>query len=101
MVNSDEEIDLPYDMLEALERQNEGSKPNIEELESINLLGEGEEPKEIIIEAKFPDTLKDELISLLREYRDIFAWSYQDMPSLDTDIVVHQITLKPECKLVG
>ena len=44
--------------------------------------------------------MKDELIVLLREYRNIFAWSYQDMPGLDTDIVVHQITLKPECKPV-
>uniref|UniRef100_A0A2N9HIG8 Uncharacterized protein n=1 Tax=Fagus sylvatica TaxID=28930 RepID=A0A2N9HIG8_FAGSY len=30
----------------------------------------------------------------------IFAWSYQDMPGLDTDIVVHKIPLKPECKPV-
>jgi hypothetical protein len=35
--NSDEEIKLPNDILEALERQDEGSKPNIEELEIINL----------------------------------------------------------------
>uniref|UniRef100_A0A2N9HYS4 Reverse transcriptase domain-containing protein n=2 Tax=Fagus sylvatica TaxID=28930 RepID=A0A2N9HYS4_FAGSY len=88
MVNSDEEIDLPYDMLEALERQNEGSKPNIEELESINLLGEGEEPKEIIIEAKFPDTLKDELITLLREYRDIFACPKDNFPLPHIDTLV-------------
>ena len=88
-VNSDEEIDLPYDRLKALERQNEGSKPNIKELESINLLGEGEEPKEIKIGANFLATLKDELIALLRDYHNIFAWFYQDMPGLNTDIVVH------------
>ena len=35
MDNSDEEIELPNDILEALERQDEGSKPNIEELEII------------------------------------------------------------------
>ena len=28
---------------------------------------------------------------------DIFAWSYQDMPGLDTDIVEHRFLLKPEC----
>ena len=55
-VNSDKEIGLPYDILKALERQNEGSKPNIEELEPINLSREGEEPKEIKIGAKFPIT---------------------------------------------
>uniref|UniRef100_A0A2N9FMN2 RNase H type-1 domain-containing protein n=1 Tax=Fagus sylvatica TaxID=28930 RepID=A0A2N9FMN2_FAGSY len=43
---------------------------------------------------------KEALIALLREFREIFAWSYQDMPGLDTDIVVHKIPLKPECKPV-
>ena len=28
---------------------------------------------------------------------DIFAWSYQDMPGLDIDIVEHHLPLKPEC----
>uniref|UniRef100_A0A2N9HUQ1 G-patch domain-containing protein n=1 Tax=Fagus sylvatica TaxID=28930 RepID=A0A2N9HUQ1_FAGSY len=39
--NSDEEIELPSDILEALERQDEGSKPNIEELEIVNLANTG------------------------------------------------------------
>uniref|UniRef100_A0A2N9IX63 Uncharacterized protein n=1 Tax=Fagus sylvatica TaxID=28930 RepID=A0A2N9IX63_FAGSY len=47
-----------------------------------------------------PRMISVELIALLKEYRDIFAWSYQDMHGLDTDIVVHQISLKPECKPV-
>uniref|UniRef100_A0A2N9HSQ0 Retrotransposon gag domain-containing protein n=1 Tax=Fagus sylvatica TaxID=28930 RepID=A0A2N9HSQ0_FAGSY len=47
--NSDEEIELPNDILEALERQDEGSKPNIEELEIVNLADEGEEPREVKI----------------------------------------------------
>ncbi len=96
----DEEIELPNDILEALEKQDEGSKPNIEELEIVNLAEEGEEPKEVKIGTHFASEQKDELIALLREFREIFAWSYQDMLSLDTDIVVHQIPLKPECKPV-
>jgi hypothetical protein len=51
--NSDEEVELPNDILEALERQDEGSKPNIEELEIINLAEEGEEPKEVKIGTRF------------------------------------------------
>uniref|UniRef100_A0A2N9FLX8 Uncharacterized protein n=1 Tax=Fagus sylvatica TaxID=28930 RepID=A0A2N9FLX8_FAGSY len=47
--NSDEEIELPNDILEALERQDEGSKPNIEELEIVNLADKGEEPREVKI----------------------------------------------------
>ena len=41
------------------------------------------------------------MINLLREYSDIFAWSYQDMPNLNTDIVVHRVPLKSECNLVS
>uniref|UniRef100_A0A2N9GD11 RNase H type-1 domain-containing protein n=1 Tax=Fagus sylvatica TaxID=28930 RepID=A0A2N9GD11_FAGSY len=98
--NSDEEIELPNDILEALERQDEGSKPNIEELEIINLADEGEEPTEVKIGTRCTTEQKEALIALLREFHEIFAWSYQDMPGLDTDIVVHKIPLKPECKPV-
>uniref|UniRef100_A0A2N9GTJ6 Reverse transcriptase/retrotransposon-derived protein RNase H-like domain-containing protein n=1 Tax=Fagus sylvatica TaxID=28930 RepID=A0A2N9GTJ6_FAGSY len=98
--NSDEEIELPNDILEALERQDEGSKPNIEELEIVNLADEGEEPREVKIGTRCAAEQKEALIALLREFHEIFAWSYQDMPGLDTDIVVHKIPLKPECKPV-
>ena len=44
--------------------------------------------------------MKDELIALLKEFKEIFAWSYQDMPGLDTEIVVHGILIKHECPLM-
>ena len=37
------------------------------------------------------------MIDLLRKYSDVFAWSYQDMPGLDTNIVVHHLPLREEC----
>ena len=43
-----------------------------------------------------PATRK-ELIDLLQDYNDVFEWSYQDMPGLDTDIVVHRLPLREEC----
>ena len=44
--------------------------------------------------------MKVRLIKLLREYSDIFAWSYEDMPGLDSDIVVHRLPLKEGCSPV-
>jgi hypothetical protein len=41
-----------------------------------------------------------EMIALLQEYSDVFAWSYEDMPGLDTNIVVHKIPLEEGCKPV-
>jgi len=43
---------------------------------------------------------KEELIAPLRDYIDVFAWSYKDMPGLDTNIVVHRIPLVEGCKLI-
>ena len=39
---------------------------------------------------------RKELIDLLQDYNDVFAWSYQDLPGLDTDIVVHRFSLREE-----
>ena len=63
----------------------------------INLANEGENEKPIKIGVNFPKDLKHELIALLKEFREIFTWSYQDMPGLDTEIVVHKIRVKLEC----
>lgn len=60
-------------------------------------LGSEEEVKEIKVGALLDDKIKPRLIELLKEYVDVFAWSYQDMIGLDTDIVEHQFPLRPEC----
>ena len=88
---------LPCDILEALNKESQRSKPNIEETEVINLVDEGEKEKLVKIGVNFPKDTKLELIALLKEFRGIFAWSYQDMPGLDTVIVVYRISVKPEC----
>ena len=38
----EEILSLPHDILEALNRESEGSKPNIEEIKVVNLANEGE-----------------------------------------------------------
>ena len=91
---------LPRDILEALNKEHEGSKPNIEETEVINLVEEGEKDKLVKIGVNFPKYVKDELIAPSKEFKEIFAWSYQDMPGLDIEIVVHRISVKPECPSV-
>ena len=34
---------------------------------------------------------------MLHDYIETFAWSYEDMPGLDTDIVVHRLPTKEDC----
>ena len=64
---------LPRDILEALNRESEGSKSNTEETEVINLADEGETEKLVKIRVNFPKGMKDELIALLNEFKEIFA----------------------------
>ena len=67
-----------------------------EAIEVINL-GTDTLKREVNIGATLQDDVKKGFIELLREYADIFAWSYEDMSGLDTDIVMHHFPLKPEC----
>ena len=96
----EEILNFPCDILEALYRENEGSKLNIEEAEVVNLADEGKNEKPVKIGVKFPKDLKHELIALLKEFKEIFAWSYHDMPGLNIEIVMHRIPVKLECPLV-
>ena len=43
---------------------------------------------------------KDALVALLIEFKEVFAWSYEDMPEIDTDIVQHYIPTDPTMKPV-
>ena len=88
---------IPRDIPEALNKESEGSKPNIEETEVINLADEGKTEKPVKVGVNFPKDMKDELIALLKESKEIFAWSYQDMLGLDTEIIIHKILVKHEC----
>ena len=45
----------------------------------INLAEEGEKEKPIKIGVNFPKDMKDELIALMKEFKEIFVWSYQAM----------------------
>ena len=74
-------------------------KPHQEGNELINLeTGEGK--KEVKVGTDMTAPIRQGLITLLEEYQDIFAWSYQDMPGLDLDIVQHKLPLTPGSSLV-
>jgi hypothetical protein len=45
----------------------------------------------------------DEVVSytaLFKEFRDVFAWSYEEMPGIDPSIVIHEIKTYPDAKPV-
>jgi hypothetical protein len=45
----------------------------------------------------------DEVVSyttLFKEFHDVFAWRYEEMPGIDPSIVVHEIKTYPDAKPV-
>ena len=50
-------------------------------LEEVDI-GPGDRPRPTYESAKLDHQYKQELINLLKEYRDCFAWEYYEMPSL-------------------
>ena len=92
-INEEEEEGVLSPELERLIAQEEREmKPHQEETELIDLeTGEGK--KEVKVGTGMTAPIRQGLITLLEEYQDIFAWSYQDMPGLDLDIVQHKLPL--------
>ena len=56
--------------------------------------------KEIKIGANLERGVKSKLVQMLHDYVEVFAWYYEDMPGLDTDIVVHHLPTREDCPLV-
>ena len=43
---------------------------------------------------------KENLITFLREHREIFAWSHEDMPGINPSVIVHRLNIDPNFKPV-
>ncbi|XP_070034467.1 uncharacterized protein [Nicotiana tomentosiformis] len=56
--------------------------------------------KETRISIHLSPSEKEEYVRFLREYEDIFAWSYDDMTGLSTSIVAHKLPTNPMCQPV-
>ena len=91
-----EDDDLLPNLLRLLAQDEKKILPHQEVTKAINL-GTEKEKKEVKIGTTLSFDTREKLIDLLRDYSDVFAWLYQDMPSLDTDIVVHRLPLKEKC----
>ena len=71
-------------------------------LEQLNLADASTEakPKTILIAKKLLQAEKKELKNLLRQYKDVFPWSFEDMKGLDPTFCQHQINLHRDAKPV-
>ncbi|VFQ83935.1 unnamed protein product [Cuscuta campestris] len=72
--------------------------------EERSKLEPGDETEQIVLREAFlerivkisrdlPGGLREEVISVLREFADIFAWSVADMPGIDRSVICHQLAV--------
>ena len=62
-------------------------------LEKVDI-GDGSIPRPTFVNANLSDDCKVDLIKLLKEYVDCFAWEYSKMPGLSRDLVEHRLPIK-------
>jgi hypothetical protein len=71
----------------------------IMQYEVINL-GTPDKPQDINLKVQCTSSEKDSFTRLFKEYKDVFAWSYEDLKSFDTQIIKHIIPIKEGAKIV-
>ncbi|XP_058106410.1 uncharacterized protein LOC131249639 [Magnolia sinica] len=59
-------------------------------------LGTEEEPRNTFISAGLPEQEAEKYVELLKENRDIFAWTYAEMPSLEPSVAMHRLNISKE-----
>ena len=69
-----QQLDLQWE-----KRFEQREPPTEDKMIQVNL-GSRDQPKPIFISESLSPTEKKELIVLVREYINVFAWNYQDMP---------------------
>ncbi|TYK29707.1 uncharacterized protein E5676_scaffold3607G00170 [Cucumis melo var. makuwa] len=94
------EIEIPEEDTEDVPQSLEdGGQSTVDELKEVNL-GTIKEPHPTFISASLSSEEEGKYMSLLTEYKDIFAWSYKEMPGLDPKVVVHHLAIKPGYRLI-
>ena len=58
-------------------------------------IGIEEAPKIVKLSKNLPVKEKEEYTNLMKNYIDVFAWSYEDLKEYDTSIIQHTISIKP------
>ena len=67
------------------------TSPNV--LEEVDI-GDDDRLRPTFISAKLDPEYKQELVNLLKEYKDCFAWEYYEMLGLNRSIVEHRLPIK-------
>ncbi|KAL0461140.1 UNVERIFIED_CONTAM: Transposon Tf2-12 polyprotein [Sesamum latifolium] len=71
----------------------DGIQATVDELKELNL-GTTEEPRSIFVSALLSLEEEEQYFKTLDEYRDVFAWTYKEMPGLDPKVAIHHLGIR-------
>ena len=57
-------------------------------------MGTEDEPRIVKLSTKLSAEAKEKYVNLLKQYSNVFAWSYDDLKVYDTSVIRHTIPLK-------
>src|SRR6185312_12315753 len=86
------------DMCEAIEDSDDLDKlgqgfASADPLENVDI-GDGTIPRPTFVNKNLSAKYKADLVNLLKEYVDCFAWEYHEMPGLSHDFIEHRLPIK-------
>jgi hypothetical protein len=56
-------------------------------------LGSKKEPKDVLINSILPNIFQAQIKKVLMEYKDVFAWSYNELKGIQIEVCKHKIEL--------
>ena len=90
----EKEEEIQIEDLEQAPLKMEDNKPQLHDpMEEVNL-DTVEELRITYISSLLSTNLKEQIISLLQEFKDCFAWNYDEMPGLDRGLVEHCLPMR-------
>ena len=70
------------------------------QLEEVDL-GTKDKPRPVNVAKEMPNEEKKPMVALLMDFRDVFAWSYEDMRGVDPQLYQHQIHFNTDARTVA
>ena len=87
---SDASDDEPNEVPWAIE---DGGQATVDDLKELNL-GTSKEPRPIYVSSLLTLEEESKYFELLIKYKDVFAWTYKEIPGLDPTVAVHRLAIK-------
>ena len=91
VINLDKFYDLQDKFKQMTNYKTQSSSLNYE---LVNL-GTEQNPRLINLGVNFPNEERRYFIKLCKEFKDVFAWMYKELKTFDTNIMHHNILMKP------